>query len=195
MKYRVNEIFKSLQGEGFNQGKEVIFLRLAGCNLACSWCDTDYHPYTEYSVEMILNELATYDCKSVLLTGGEPSVQILDELLHALKNQNYWIAIETNGTINLDRYNGLIDYISLSPKKQINQFVASEVRVVNDALTIDKLLSIEKTVEADNYYLSPLEIGGEMNIRETMQLLAGINASGTKPWRMSLQLHKLIGIR
>lgn len=195
MKYRVNEIFKSLQGEGFNQGKEVIFLRLAGCNLACSWCDTDYHLYTEYTVERILDELASYNCKSVLLTGGEPSAQILDELLHALKDRGYWIAIETNGTINLTRYNGLIDYISLSPKKQINQFVANEVRVVNDALTIDKLLSIEKTVEADNYYLSPLEIGGKMNIQETMQLLAGINASGTKPWRMSLQLHKLIGIR
>lgn len=195
MKYRVNEIFKSLQGEGFNQGREVIFLRLAGCNLACSWCDTDYHPFTEYSVLQILDELATYDCKSVLLTGGEPSAQMLDELLNALKDNGYWIAIETNGTINLDRYKNLIDYITVSPKKQINQFIASEVRMVNDALTIEKLLSVEKTIKADNYYLSPLEIDGNMNIQETMQLLAKINETGIQPWRMSLQLHKLIGIR
>ena len=195
MKYRVNEIFKSLQGEGFNQGKEMIFLRLSGCNLACSWCDTDYHPFTEYSVQQILDELSGFNCKSVLLTGGEPSAQLLDELLNALRDKGYWIAIETNGTINLDRYKSLIDYITVSPKKQINQFEASEVRVVNDALTIDKLRSLEKTINAANYYLSPLEIGGSMNIQETMQLLAAINAVGTRPWRMSLQLHKLIGIR
>jgi len=195
MKYRVNEIFKSLQGEGFNQGKEVVFLRLAGCNLSCVWCDTNYHPFTEYATEEIVAEIDQHKCKSVLLTGGEPSAQPLTEILQALKSRGYWIAIETNGTISLDRYKGLIDYITVSPKKHINQYKANELRVVNDNRNPEELLELERTIEAENYYISPLEINGQMNIKESMLLLDGVNQRSKNPWRISLQLHKLIGIK
>ncbi|NBC83285.1 MAG: radical SAM protein [Bacteroidetes bacterium] len=195
MKYRVNEIFFSLQGEGFNQGKEVIFIRLAGCNLSCVWCDTNYHPYTEYTVEEIMEEIAKYPCQSILLTGGEPSAQPLNELLNALKAKAYWIAIETNGTISLERYNGQIDYITVSPKKHINQFYADELRVVNDKLNVDYLSSLETKIQATDHFISPLEENGIMNIEDSMRLVAQMNKHSNNRWRLSLQLHKLIGMR
>jgi 7-carboxy-7-deazaguanine synthase len=195
MIYRVNEIFKSRQGEGFNQGKEVVFLRLAGCNLTCVWCDTNYHPYTEYRVEQIMQELETFECKKVLITGGEPSAQNLTPILKALKQQNYWTAIETNGTISLSRFEPYLDYISLSPKKQVNQFTASELRVVNDNRTITELLELEQQIQANHYFISPLEENGEMNIMDTMVLVDAINSVSENNWRISIQLHKLAGIR
>lgn len=195
MIYRINEIFLSRQGEGFNQGKEVVFIRLAGCNLSCPWCDTEYHSFTEYSVDQVIKEISQFDCNAALITGGEPAVQNLTFLLEALKDKNYWTGIETNGTISLTRYNGLIDYITVSPKKQVKQFKANELRIVNDHREVSELLSLENEIMADRYYLSPLEINGEMNIMDTMIMVDALNQQGNKPWHISLQLHKLIGIR
>ncbi len=195
MKYKVNEIFHSLQGEGFNQGKEAIFIRLAGCNLSCNWCDTNHHTFTQYSVEEIMADIARYNCISVILTGGEPSIHALEPLLHTLKASGYWVAIETNGTSNLNRYDGMIDYIALSPKSKVKQRKAHEVRVVNHNETADRLLSIEKEIRADDYYVSPLDVSGKMNIKSTLELVAEVNQRSAKKWRISLQLHKLVGIQ
>ena len=195
MIYYVNEIFLSRQGEGFNQGREVVFIRLAGCNLSCEWCDTEYHTFTEYSADKIIKEIKQYNCNSALITGGEPSAQNLSVLLTALKENGYWTAIETNGTISLERYKGLIDYISISPKKQIKQFEASELRIVNDKRTLEEVLEIEKQVHATHHYISPLEIDGQMNIMDTMILVDQLNQQSKSQWHISLQLHKLTGIR
>lgn len=195
MKYRINEVFKSLQGEGFNQGKEVVFIRLAGCNLTCSWCDTNYHPYTEYTIDEIVHEAEQLNCKNALLTGGEPAAQPLGPLLEKLRALGYWTAIESNGTISMERYKHMLDYISISPKKHIKQYTANEVRVVNDNLTPARLLDIEQCIKANDYYISPLEENGVMNIQDSMMLLSRINTQSNVKWRLSLQLHKLIGIR
>ena len=72
--YPVVEIFKSLQGEGFNTGREVVFLRLGGCNLACPWCDTNYIDYTMLPMESIIEKVEQFDVKSLVVTGGEPLV-------------------------------------------------------------------------------------------------------------------------
>ncbi len=196
MNYSVNEIFYSLQGEGFNQGKRVIFIRLSGCNLTCPWCDTDFSQCTEMSVSDILNQLRHWRCKSVIITGGEPSVQNLELLVRTLKEKGYWIGIESNATRSLATVERLIDYIALSPKKNVPvaQFKASEVRMVNDGLTEEMLLKKERLIQADHYFISPLDDQGKMNILECMNLLAKINAISQKGWMMSLQLHKLAGI-
>ena len=73
---RINEIFYSLQGEGHFTGRPAIFIRLAGCNLRCPFCDTDFTSYTEMAVADILKAIASYPARFVVLTGGEPSLQL-----------------------------------------------------------------------------------------------------------------------
>jgi 7-carboxy-7-deazaguanine synthase len=106
MKYNVSEIFYSVAGEGPDAGRPAIFVRFSGCNLRCKFgdsiCDT---PYTSYQPEVnmmkakkILEKIKEYDCKYVILTGGEPTIQNIRPLVLALKKQDYEVAIETNGS-------------------------------------------------------------------------------------------------
>jgi len=104
----VSEIFYSIQGEGPNAGKPAVFLRLAGCNLKCEWCDTKYaitstrtSAITSYSAEQILKKIKSYPCKHLVITGGEPLLQ-QDGLIELLKKlKGYYVEIETNGSIPL----------------------------------------------------------------------------------------------
>ena len=195
MKYKVNEIFLSLQGEGYNQGKKVIFIRLAGCNLNCSWCDTCYEKFSEYSSSEIIEVISKFNCKSVIITGGEPTIQNLENLLENLKKLDYWIAIETNGTRSIEHLKKYIDYVSISPKGKSAQKFANEVRIVNNKITVNYLKHIENCLDADNYYISPLERNNDMNINSTLKLIEDINLQSKKQWRLSLQLHKIFGIK
>ena len=195
MKYKVNEIFLSLQGEGFNQGKKVIFIRLAGCNLNCKWCDTCYENFTNYSDSEIIDEISKFNCKSVIITGGEPTIHNLENLLEKLKQKNYWIGIETNGTIEIEHLKAQLDYITISPKGVAAQKNANEVRIVNDKVSVGYLQTIENSLNADNYYISPLDENNDMNIVSTLKLLKDINSQSKKQWRLSLQLHKIFGIK
>lgn len=77
MKYKVVEIFKSLQGEGFNTGKEVVFIRLSGCNLKCSFCDTNHEKFTELSIDEIIKKVLEFRVNSLIITGGEPMIHNL----------------------------------------------------------------------------------------------------------------------
>ena len=85
--YRVNEIFYTLQGEGCHSGIPAVFVRFSGCNLRCPWCDTEFSDYTEMTAEEIVAEaLSLYDIpnerrRMVVLTGGEPSLQVDDALV------------------------------------------------------------------------------------------------------------------
>lgn len=193
--YRINEIFNSLQGEGGNQGKPVTFIRLAGCNLSCSWCDTHHDPFSVHTVDALVRQLEDWNCKSVIITGGEPSIHDLKPLLRALKGDGYWIGIESNATRSLAEFEPYLDYIALSPKGAIKQKHAHEIRVVNDKMSVDKLMQIERDIDAENYFISPLEVDGQFNIMESMELLGQVNAVSHKKWYISLQLHKLAGIR
>lgn len=108
---KVSEIFYSIQGEGINAGKPAVFLRLALCNLKCGWCDTKYTwDWRQYSydtevkpmsVDQVLNEIIRFDCNHLVITGGEPLLQQDDlvKLAGELKAANFYIEIETNGTI------------------------------------------------------------------------------------------------
>ena len=196
MKYKINEIFFSMQGEGFNQGKEVVFIRLSGCNLKCSWCDTNHHTFEEKSISEIIAIINSHSCKSVIITGGEPITHNLLTLLIELKKNSIWIAIESNGTIKpSEEILAHIDYIAVSPKGETALTAVNEVRVVNTSLSADFLSSIESKIKADNYFISPLDSNGKMNIEESLALLGKINSISSKKWRMSLQLHKFAGIR
>ena len=120
-KLLVNEIFYSIQGEGPNVGKPAIFLRLGGCNLKCKWCDSKYTWHPKHSDNRILlntkivQEIKKYPCKHLVITGGEPLLQQdgLKDLLSNLKN--YYIELETNGSLPL-KINKYIEQINCSPK-------------------------------------------------------------------------------
>ncbi len=101
----VNEIFKSIQGESSYAGIPCVFVRLTGCNLRCSYCDTTYayDEGTEISVNEILSTIKVYGCKNVCITGGEPLLQnSVTKLINLLKKTRYKIFIETGGSIDID---------------------------------------------------------------------------------------------
>ena len=118
MSLLVNEIFYSIQGEGPNVGKPAIFLRLAGCNLRCEWCDTRYamtNVQSPMTNDQLLKKIKKYPCKHLVITGGEPLLQQsgLKELVS--KPKGYYIEIETNGSIPL-KIGRFIEQINCSPK-------------------------------------------------------------------------------
>ena len=102
---RVNEIFKSIQGESSYAGIPCVFVRLTGCNLRCSYCDTTYayDEGTEMLACEILKTIKGYGCKNVCVTGGEPLLQSsVNKLINLLKKSHYKIFVETGGSINID---------------------------------------------------------------------------------------------
>ncbi|MDE6378229.1 MAG: 7-carboxy-7-deazaguanine synthase QueE, partial [Duncaniella sp.] len=109
---KVNEIFYSLQGEGYFTGTPAVFLRLSGCNLHCSFCDTRHETYEELSHVEILARLAQYPSHHLIVTGGEPSLQLDDLLVDMLHDAGYFIQVETNGTTPLPE---AVDWVTCSP--------------------------------------------------------------------------------
>ena len=125
---KISEIFKSIQGEGINAGKDVVFLRTALCNLKCSWCDTKYtwdwdnYNYSkevrELSINHVMEQIQQFDIKHLVITGGEPLMQADDlaELLSFLKPE-FYVEIETNCTIIPNKMlTDLVDQWNVSPK-------------------------------------------------------------------------------
>jgi 7-carboxy-7-deazaguanine synthase len=117
---KISEIFYSIEGEGIEIGKLEVFVRLANCNLRCAWCDTKYswNDGQEISLNEVINEIAKYPCKSVSITGGEPLLQKTEllKLIRYLKNSEYWVQINTNGTILDKKIFDLVDLISMDFK-------------------------------------------------------------------------------
>ena len=212
--YRVHEIFYTLQGEGAHTGIPAVFIRFSGCNLRCPWCDTDFEGFTEMSAEQIVAEAKElYDIpnerrKMVVLTGGEPSLQVDEALVTALHEAGFYICIETNGTRTLP--DG-IDWITCSPKESslkpsntqtIKLTNVNEVKVVFTG-TYDPEVW-RKQLSAEHWMLQPLRYTGEWlienvdsweddrndNLDDTVRYIL------SHPfWRLSVQLHKIAGLR
>ncbi|NHI90864.1 MAG: 7-carboxy-7-deazaguanine synthase QueE [Candidatus Lokiarchaeota archaeon] len=107
----INEIFFSIQGEGNKIGIPTIFIRFSGCNLDCSYCDTDHQQGTMMSVDRIIEEIKKYPVKEVCITGGEPLIQLkpLKLLILKLRQNEFVITIETNGSF----YNEIFEHVDL----------------------------------------------------------------------------------
>lgn len=100
----VTEIFHSIQGESILMGRPCVFVRLSGCNLRCTYCDTQYayENGPEMSLKTVMNNVSQYNCKLVEVTGGEPLIQPdTSELIHQLIEKGYEVMLETNGTIDI----------------------------------------------------------------------------------------------
>ncbi len=189
------EVFESLQGEGRNTGRPAVFVRFAGCNLSCPWCDTRVAANFSLSRDALLAEIAAFKAKSVILTGGEPTIQDgMDELVAALKGLGYWVAVETNGTRDV-AWLKKVDYVACSPKAEFPDALrlkkANEVRVVAsspDALAFAR--RVQREIAADDYYISPCERGGQMNFALAKDILRQLDG-----FSLSVQLHKILGFR
>jgi organic radical activating enzyme len=110
---KVNEIFYSLQGEGCHSGTPAVFVRLSGCNLRCPFCDTRHEHGTEMSVAEVVEAVRQYPAHLVVVTGGEPALQLTPSLVDALHAAGRRVAVETNGTRPLPAN---VDWVTLSPK-------------------------------------------------------------------------------
>ena len=130
------ESFYTIQGEGYNTGKAAYFIRLGGCDVGCSWCDSkeSWNPtkFPPVKIQKIVDEVELYPAKSIVITGGEPLRYPLDLLCNALKEKGLEIFLETSGS---ERMSGRFDWICLSPKKRKkpikeNYQTADELKVI-----------------------------------------------------------------
>jgi organic radical activating enzyme len=193
--YNLVEIFESLQGEGRNVGRPCVFIRFAGCNLDCPWCDTDVKKHFEIPLEDLVKEVSGYRTRSVILTGGEPTIQNdMPELVAALKEAGFWIAVETNGTNDVS-WLQFVDYIACSPKAEFPDSVqiskADEVRIVASRQDIASFCrKMKDSIEAKDYYISPCDRGDSIDYASAKSVLSELDG-----WSLSVQLHKILGFR
>lgn len=200
--YRLVETFESLQGEGRNVGRPCTFVRFAGCNLSCPWCDTDVAPRFSKTLGELVEEVASCRARSVVLTGGEPTIQPgMPELVAALKGAGLWVAVETNGLV-APGWLADADYVACSPKAECAERYRAdgairrcdEVRLVASAAEDEVIAFAEELrgglVSATDYYISPCERGGEIDFATAKAVLSRLDG-----WSLSVQLHKILGFR
>jgi 7-carboxy-7-deazaguanine synthase len=198
IKYPVAEIFRSIQGEGFHAGRPAVFIRLAGCNLSCSWCDTDHmvkQEMTAREISQAVNEQKK-SCDLIVLTGGEPTIHPIIPLVQYL-GEGY-VTVETNGVL-WRRLQALRlacpgVWITVSPKPSRISYAsfafADEIKVVYDGsgiiTRIENSLKLPASIPQQHCYIQPCS----GNIQPALDYVLA------HPWwRLSVQLHKLIGVR
>ena len=211
MKYRLRSIFSSIQGEGRHTGRPATFIRFAGCNLNCPWCDTRKHTKEMLSLPEIMAKVRKIGNRSVIVTGGEPTIVIgLRDVLSALKGEGYWLALETNGTRNIPEME-MFDYVSVSPKYFYRARYADgtmvhradEVRIVaEDELMAGFCRQMRERIAANDYFISPLEENGKIHYRRAFNLMLKLNSAPRTggdapwpPWTLSIQTHKVLGLK
>lgn len=210
MSFAVKEMFYSLQGEGRHAGRPAVFCRFAGCNLwsgrerdrasaACNFCDTDFvgvdgdgggRFIDATSLAKAIDQMWGGDSgkRFVILTGGEPLLQVSDDLVSALHEYGFEIAVETNGSLTASNQ---IDWITVSPKgtTPLVQTSGDELKLVFPQTGVDPT-SFEK-LAFEHFLLQPLD-----GPNREANTAAAIDYCLRHPrWRLSLQTHKFMGIR
>ncbi len=192
--YRINEIFYSLQGEGRHAGRAAVFIRFSGCNLKCPFCDTDFSTYKEMTADEICDIIREWrDCGFVVLTGGEPTLQLDQALMDALHNEGFTVAMETNGTRELPCY---VDWLTVSPKTAYveNGKTAvpscSELKCVYDGEHEPQTYGII----AEYLYVQPCDTGNEEKNAEIIAKCVEWVKEHPK-WQLSLQQQKILNVR
>lgn len=199
--YEVNEVFLTVQGEGHWSGRVAVFCRFSGCNLwngieadravaICTFCDTDFVASEEFSLTQLVSEITSQwrgtESPMVVFTGGEPTLQLDEPLVAALRGQGWYVAIETNGTKPIPFQ---VDWVCVSPKTPVIKTGGNELKLVypQDRITPDMF----DTDCWDHTWLSPMD---GPNLTENTQ--AAFQYCLDHPeWRLNTQTHKQIGIR
>jgi 7-carboxy-7-deazaguanine synthase len=211
MSYAVKEIFLTLQGEGVHSGRRAVFLRFTGCNLwsgreedrssaICQFCDTDFvgmdgengGRYTADDLAEMVAQIwgESIDHRYIVMTGGEPMLQVDGVLIDALHAHHFTVAIESNGTIAVHPD---IDWLCISPKagSDVVQKTGDELKLVWPQIGSD-LESIE-TWDFANFLIQPMDSGdaavNAANVSSATELVLA-----RPKWRMSLQDHKILGL-
>ncbi len=195
--YKINEIFHSLQGEGFHTGTPAVFVRFSGCNLHCAFCDTQHQSGEMMTAQAIINKVNNYpNAPLIVLTGGEPSLFIDESFVEELKQKTgKRIAIETNGTRALPNN---LDWVTFSPKTGfVGGDKESPILRECDELKVVYLgqdLSQYDNIKADHRFLQPCFSENEIQSQANMK--SCVNAVMNNPgWRLSLQTHRILNIR
>jgi organic radical activating enzyme len=195
--YPVMEMFYSLQGEGYHQGKAAYFIRLAGCDVGCVWCDVkdswDASKHPVLSIEEIVNSALAHPARLAIITGGEPLLYQLDPLTTALKAAGFQTNIETSGSSPMS---GNWDWVCLSPKKfkaplSENIALASELKVVVfNQSDFEWAETYAKQVGPHcKLYLQP---EWDKQVQITPLVIEYVKAN--PKWELSAQLHKYIQV-
>ena len=195
---RVNDIFYSLQGEGHNVGRAAVFIRFAGCNLRCPFCDTEFESFRDMTADEIIEAIAPFESRFVVLTGGEPTLQVDEAFVDLLHTHGYEVAMESNGTVPAPRN---LDWLTVSPKRPLKEGWGSEMKhpdeikiVFSSAEDVETICgSLTPTRLGASLYLQPCDTGDAERNRSIV--VACVDYIKRHPeWRLSLQTHKLIGI-
>ena len=197
MTYKINEYFYSIQGEGLYTGIPMVFVRFAQCNMNCAFCDTVHVPYWEKTEEQIVEEIKKYNCSAVCFTGGEPLLQLKNDvekgsyvdLMGMLLNEGIKdFYLETNGSIELPEYATQFFNITVSPKKKDFKIRKGEVlKIVYGVFQDSDLENIKNTTEFEHYFIQPM-----YNYNEKEALAFVLNHP---EWRYSCQCHKYLNIK
>ena len=208
--YTIKEIYYTIQGEGFHTGRSAVFVRFSGCNLwtghekdrenaICNFCDTDFIGTDgpgggkfQTPNDLVKNVVSKWPSRSkekrfVVFTGGEPLLQMDEELINVLHFNKFEIAIETNGTVKAPKN---IDWVCVSPKAGSNLIITkgNELKLVYPQHGIDP--SQYENLNFDYFSLQPMD---NENLNENIQKT--IKYCHEHPlWRLSLQTHKFVGI-
>ena len=194
--YKINEIFYSLQGEGYHSGTPAVFVRFSGCNLRCVFCDTQHQAGEMLSLQEIVDEVNKHlDAPLLVLTGGEPSLFIDEAFVAELKQKTHkTIAIETNGTRPLPNN---LDWVTFSPKSafeggDLEPCVlkhCDELKVVY----LGQDLAQYGGVESKHRFIQPCFCEDEMERHANMKAcVEAVKAHAN--WRLSLQIHRILDI-
>ena len=214
MRYAIHEIYASYQGEGQNSGTAAVFCRTRACNLwsgrekdrknaQCRFCDTQFHgPFGSHgrmfqNADELVKTITTCWNKThknkhqpyIILTGGEPMLQVKQDLIDTLHDHHCRIAIETNGTYAVPE---TIDWICVSPKAgtTIRQKHGDELKIVWPQAYTQKDLETMAQWQFRHFFLQPMDNEQKMtNMAKTMKICAQ-----TPPWRLSMQTHKILAI-
>ena len=201
---KIAEIFQSLQGEGKNQGKPCLFIRLAGCNLHCRWCDTVFAQTggIEMSIDTVLEHVWHMNSSYVCITGGEPLLQTdeLEQLAATLHERGIAIDIETNGTINFTR---LQPYALICMDvKCPSSGEQSNIELLDALRPQDSVKFVVQDEEDCQYALDIItrhKIPGEIFFSPVSGSdygpLVRFILDNNLPVRFQVQLHKLIGVK
>ena len=194
MSYAVKEIFKTLQGEGAQAGRPAVFCRFAGCNLACDFCDTDFTGGDSFATAAVLADAieqvwqGAREHRFVVLTGGEPLLQVDAELIEQLHGRGFEIAIETNGMFDAPAG---IDWLCVSPKSTSGLKLqrGDELKLVypQDDVPPEAFAHLPFR----RFSLQPMD--GPALADNTARAIAYCLAH--PQWQLSLQTHKYLGIR
>lgn len=202
MKLKINEIFYSIQGEGYDAGLPTIFIRLTGCNLRCKYCDTQYAFYEGnfMNIYEIMDKIGKWKCRRVCITGGEPLIQEnVYALLNKLIDSGYKVCIETNGSISIERLVGLPIVIKMDyklPSSAMNdKMIEENLKLLREEDELKFIIWNREDYEYAKKVMSEHSISSKVVMQPVWQSdikLADWILEDELDVMFSLQLHKII---